>query len=245
MSIRWVSVFLDVPPDLLEASASFWTAATCSTLGEPVGERGEFLPLEPPAGHPCLWLQRTQDGPVGVHPDLYVADLDAAAVRAQGLGATVVDRRTDLVVARSPGGLPFCLVRHRDEATRPEPFGPAGARSIVDQVCLDIPPAAYDAECAFWRDLTGWTHTDGGVHDEFSRLVRPEEQPFAFLLQRLADEAPTVTAHLDWAADDREAETDRHVALGARVVRRAQGWTVFQDPAGCAYCITARRPGDV
>jgi hypothetical protein len=245
VSVRWVSAFLDVPPDRLDRSAAFWTAVTGSVVGDPVGDHGEFLPLEPPTGHSCLWLQRTQDGPVGVHPDLYVDDPDTEAARAGGLGATVVDRRDGLVVATSPGGLPFCLVRHRDQVTRPEPVGPAGARGVVDQVCLDIPAGRYDQECDFWSALTGWPRTGPELGSEFGRLVRPAGIPFAFLLQRLDDPQPAVTAHLDLACDDRDALVDRHGALGAEPVRRTPGWTVLRDPAGVVYCITDRRPGAV
>jgi hypothetical protein len=35
------------------------------------------------------------------------------------------------------------------------------------------------------------------------------------------------------------------VAAGAKVVRRTDDWTVLRDPAGMAYCVTARAPGDV
>ena len=65
------------------------------------------------------------------------------------------------------------------------------------------------------------------------------------LLQRLGDERPTVGAHLDLAADDRDAEVARQVAAGAEVVSRTDGWTVLRDPAGMAYCVTGRAPGDV
>ncbi|HYO40666.1 MAG TPA: VOC family protein [Nocardioidaceae bacterium] len=245
MSVRWVSAFVDVPADRLDASAEFWAAVTGSVVGEPVGDRGEFLPLEPPTGHPCLWLQRIQDGPVGVHPDLYVADPDAEASRATGLGATVTDRQDGLVVATSPGGLAFCLVRHRDQVTRPEAVGPAGARSAVDQVCLDIPADRYDLECDFWSALTGWARTGQEKPDEFNRLVRPGGIPYAFLLQRLDDQQPAVTAHLDLACEDRDAVTARHLALGADEVRRTAEWTVLRDPAGVVHCTTDRPPGAV
>ena len=65
------------------------------------------------------------------------------------------------------------------------------------------------------------------------------------LLQRLEDEQPSVTAHLDLSCDDRDAETSRQQALGADVVRRTDGWTVMRDPAGRHYCNTGRRPGEV
>jgi hypothetical protein len=63
------------------------------------------------------------------------------------------------------------------------------------------------------------------------------------LLQRLDDEQPVVTGHLDLASDDADAEALRHVALGAHVVRRTAGWITLLDPTGRDYCIT-RRPVD-
>jgi hypothetical protein len=243
--VHWVSVFLDVPPDHVDRTVSYWTAVTGSSRGEPTGDHDEFLPLQPPSGDPCLWLQRTLGGPVSTHPDLYVEDVGAAAEGAVDLGASVVDHSDGLVVLSSPGGLPFCLVRHRGQCVRPEPVGETGRASLVDQVCLDIPPGRFDAECRFWAALTGWELTDEGRQDEFRRLVRPPGIPYAFLLQRLDDEQPAVTAHLDLSCQDRDAETARHEELGGQAVRRTDGWTVMRDPAGITYCNTAKNPGDV
>jgi hypothetical protein len=238
-----MSMFVDVPAPLFEASAAFWTAVTHTHLGPATGDHDEFVPLEP-VGDPCLWLQRTRDGGPDCHPDLYVEDVAATAHLARDLGARTVLERDGLVVSTSPGGLPFCLVRHRGQHRRPEPVGAAGERSVVDQVCLDIPPGVYDHECGFWVALTGWERYDDHP-DEFERLRRPAGIPYAVLLQRLDDEQPAVGAHLDLAADDREAEVARHVAAGATVLRTPPGWTVLRDPAGMTYCVTGRAPGDV
>lgn len=243
--MKWVSAFVDVPPPLVDDCVRFWTAVTASSPGEPVGEHGEFLPLEPAPGDPCLWVQRIEDGPVATHPDLYVSDVDAVAGKAGDLGASVVARYDGLVVLSSPGGLPFCLVRYRGQSRRPRPVGPEGRRSLVEQICMDIPPDRFDSECSFWAALTGWDLTDGAVQDEFRRLVRPSEIPYAFLLQRLDDAQPAVTAHLDLSCEDRDAETARHESLGARAVRRTDGWTVMADPTGLTYCNTAKDPGSV
>ena len=70
-----------------------------------------------------------------------------AAEAAIELGAHVLVRHEEgYVVLRSPGGFVFCFVRH-DAARRPRPATwPDGHRSLVDQVCLDVPPERYDAE---------------------------------------------------------------------------------------------------
>ena len=247
MSVRWVSVFLDVPPDLLEPASAFWTAVTATRPGQAVGSGREFLPLEQQPGQASLWLQRTDDGPVTCHVDLYVEDVAAEVRRATDLGAAQVRVLQELgvEVLTSPGDLPFCLVRHRDQSARMVPVGEEGRRSVLDQVCLDIPASKYDDECGFWADLTGWPLTDAHPHDEFRRLTRPAAIPYAFLLQRLDDPDGVVSAHLDLACEDRDAETERHVRLGAAAVRRTDGWTVMRDPVGLTYCNTRRRPGAV
>jgi hypothetical protein len=241
--VRWLSIFLDVPAADLDREAAFWGTVTGSGTGRPAGDHDEFLPLAPPDGDPCVWLQRADDDTLASHPDLYVEDVEAAAVRAVDLGGTELSRRDGLVVLRSPGGLPFCLVRWRGQRTRPGPVGAAGG--VVDQLCLDIPPSTHDAEVRFWADLTGWEHFGHEPPDEFQRLRRPADVPHAFLLQRLDDEQPSVTSHVDLAAVDREAETERHLAAGAALVERSTHWTVLRDPVGRTYCITARKPGDV
>jgi hypothetical protein len=244
-SVRWMTAMLDTPPEDAVAAERFWLDVTGTRLSARRGPRSEFATLVPVEGDAYLKTQVVpQAVPGGLHLDLHTDDLIALLTRAVALGATVGDRQPDYVVLRSPGGLGLCLVEHAGSRRPPPQQWPAG-RSIVDQVCLDIPPSSYDAECAFWRDLTGWEHYAGEHHDEFTRLRRPEGMPLAVLLQRLDDDAPTVSAHLDLAADDREAETARHEALGARVLRRTEHWTVLADPAGRTYCITVRRPGDV
>ena len=243
-TVRWMSMFVDSPPALFDVSAAFWTAVTHTRIGPAVGDHDEFLPLDPVHGDPCLWLQRTRGGTPTCHPDLYVDDVDDAAQLARDLGARTVLERDGLVVCTSPGGLPFCLVRHRGQHVRPGPVGPDGSRSVVDQVCLDIPPGVHDRECDFWAELTGRERYDDH-EDEFERLRRPPGLPYAVLLHRLGDERPTVGAHLDLAAAARDAEVARQVGAGAEVVSRPDGWTVLRDPAGMPYCVTGRAPGDV
>jgi hypothetical protein len=240
--VRWVSAFLDNPRHSARADEAFWAHVTGWPESEDrVGDHGEFMALLPVDGHPYLWFQDV-DGPAGVHPDLYVDDVSAEADRAVGLGALITHRWDDgLIVLRSPGGMPFCLVQHREQVTRPRPMGWPGGRSIVDQICLDIPCDLFDDEASFWASLTGWERfsEDGS---EFERLARPEGMPVQFLLQRLEERDGATRAHLDLACEDREAESERHVTLGAEVVRRTPGWTTMRDPAGREYCLTRRDP---
>jgi len=236
-----VTAFLDFAPGDLERGIEFWRGVTGYELSARRGDDGEFATLVPPDGDGYLKVQGLDDGPGRLHLDLHVANPVHAAEAAVDLGGHVLVRHeAGFVVVRSPGGLVFCFVPHPG-GRRPAPASWAGGRSRVDQVCLDIPPSAYDVEVEFWRALTGW-ELDPDVDREFARLEVPDEQPLRWLIQRLDDEAGTVTAHLDLASDDRDAEVERHVTLGATAGARHDWWTVLTDPVGTTYCVTRRKP---
>jgi len=242
--ISWLAAFADVPEPLVPAALEFWAAVTASSPGEPAGDRDEYLPLAGPDEDPYLWLQRVRrpapDG--GWHPDLMVDDLPAAVRRATGLGAEVTREVSGLVVLNTPAGQPFCLLGNQRERRRARPRRwPGGQHSLLDQVCLDIPAAAFDAECRFWAELTGWPRRSSSP--EFVNLVRPATVPLRLLLQRLGeDDGGPARAHADLACDDVPAERARHQALGAEPVLIAEHWTTLRDPAGLLYCVTDRDP---
>lgn len=244
MTIRWVTAFLDSPSETAGASEAFWLGVTGGQLSTQRGERAEFATILPPDGDPFIKVQRVvQSSPGAMHLDLHSDEVPALAALVERLGGTTSYHKLGYVVCGSPGGLTFCLVGHPGHH-RASPLELDGGCSLVDQVCLDIPPSQHDAEVRFWCHLTGWTLVDL-PSPEFQRLRRPAGVPLAFLLQLLDEEQPTVTAHLDLACDDRDHEVDRHVGLGAEMVRRTDGFTVLRDPAGRRYCVTGRRPGDV
>ena len=238
----WVSAFLDFAPGDFEPAVAFWQGVTGYTLSDRRGVDGAFATLVPSDGDDYLRVQRLEDGDGRVHLDLHVESPTIAAEAAIELGAHVLMRHEQgYVVLRSPGGFVFCFVRHH-ASRRPAPATwPGGHRSAVDQICLDLPPEHHRAEVTFWQVLTGWELQDS-VSPEFSRLHPPADQPLRWLLQRLDDPGGEVRAHLDLATDDREAEAARHVALGARIVRGHEHWTVMADPVGTTYCITGRTP---
>ncbi|MFI7545441.1 VOC family protein [Actinoplanes sp. NPDC049599] len=228
MGVRWTTGFLDSPSRVAEP---FWQAVTGSGLSPRRGPGGAFATLLPAGGDAYLRVQVVADGPARAHLDLHVEQVPAQARRAVGLGAAVVADEGELVVLRSPAGLLFCLVAWAGEAVRP-----VGGRSLVDQMCLDVPRAGFDVEADFWAALTGWQRRAGSL-PEFDVLVRPPAMPLRLLLQRVDGPAGM---HLDLACGDRAAEVAGHVALGAEVVAVRERWTTLRDPAGRAYCVTDR-----
>ncbi|WP_306207526.1 VOC family protein [Actinoplanes sp. RD1] len=183
------------------------------------------------------WLRT--DGPGPAHPELCVDDVAAFEQHLRQRGgdparAEVVARHGDRLELRSPGGFPFTVVPWTGGHPPPE-----RRTSLVDQVCLDISPGAYDTEVAFWAALTGWELR--AFPPEFHRLVRPPGLPVHLLLQRTDGEQPP-SAHLDLACTDVAAERARHESLGATFVAEFPEWTVMRDPAGGVYCLTHRQP---
>ena len=237
----WVSAFLDFGSGDFERGVAFWRDVTGYAVSDPRGETDQFATLVPPDGDDYLRVQHLDDGPGRIHLDLHVTDPTISAEAAIELGGHVLVRHeAGYVVLRSPGGFVFCFVSH-PAARRPGAQAWPGGRSQVDQVCLDVPPTAYDVEVAFWQGITGWDLTDVDER-EFERLQPPDGQPLRWLVQRLDDDGGEVRAHLDLSADDRDAEVARHVALGATEVVRRDGWTVLSDPVGIEYCVTGRTP---
>ncbi len=229
----WIQLFLDVPGTSFERAVDFWTAATGCTPSERRGEDAQFLTLEPPVGTAWVKMQAV-DGPVGVHLDLDSVDRPAAIARARSFGATTAWVYEDVEVMRSPGGFVFCQT-----LVDGSPVLERDGRTVLDQVCLDIPAEHWERETAFWRDVTGRELREGSVPG-FSRLVADGQ--LRILLQRLDDPTGPVRAHPDLASADRASDTVRHVALGARVEAVHERWTVLTAPGRQVYCLTDRDP---
>ena len=222
MRPTWITAFLDFPAPVREPGTAFWLAVTATEPSPERGAESEFVTLLPADGEAFLRVQRTGGERPGIHLDLHAAG-------------------QEWQVRTSPGGFDFC-VNGSAGGPRPGPVQwPGGHSSLVDQVCLDIPPAAYDEECAFWAGLTGWELAPTSA-PYMRQLVRPAGMPVRVLLQRRDEGDGPVTAHLDLASTDREAEVARHLGLGASVDGGGPRWTRLRDPAGMLYCVTDRDP---
>jgi hypothetical protein len=238
MSIRWTYAFIDRPAPVLDRARSFWTAVTDTRLSEPRGGQGEFATLLPDDGSDaCVKVQGVADGAGGAHLDFAVDDVPEFVKSAVGCGASMAAEHEGWAVLRSPAGQLFCAVPWHGESVRP----PVVRGSRLDQVCLDVPPSAYDTEVAFWGALLpDWQSLSGSL-PEFHVVKPPPGLPIRILLQRLGEERP-LSAHLDLACADIGATRAEHELRGAEFVARGRHWTVMRDPAGGTYCLTGRDP---
>jgi hypothetical protein len=252
VEIRWLTAFLDTPRDAPRAEevSSFWQQVTGTRLSSRRGEHQEFATLLPVDGDPFLRIQDIDGTTPGCHLDVHLDDVRAAVDQAVSSGAELIADRGTLVLARSPAGFPFCLVAHRQGVQRPKPISFATPEvragsfdSLVDQLCVDVPAALFDAEVTWWSGVTGWPQRRGST-PEFAFLERPAELPLRLLFQRLphGHAGQPATAHLDFASTDRAAELDRHVNLGAVQLRHTDHGDTLLDPVGRPYCITDRDP---
>lgn len=230
----WLHLFLDIPRDQWEEGCAFWAAATGWEVSPPRGEQGEFATLLPDDGDAFVKLQKIEGQP-GVHLDLDGTDPAAVVRRAERLGAVPAGIEGPVPVLRSPGGFAFCATTAEEDVAG---IGRSGG-AVLDQICVDIPPRLWESEVAFWAELTGRRATPGR-HEEF--LSATDEGRLRILLQRLGDDVERVTGHPDFATADRDAETERHRSLGARVLGRHERWTVLEAPYGQVYCLTDRDP---
>lgn len=236
-SPTWLTLLIDVPRTEAEDAVAFWARVTDAPASPRRGENGQFVTLLPAAGDPCVAVQAV-GGDGGVHLDLHVEDQAASTAGAVDLGARFVTRYDDVDVLRSPGGLPFCVAA----ALPGRPRLARGNAAVLDQVCLDIPASRWDAEVAFWRDVTGRELVAGG-RPEFARLIDPDPAgPLRILLQRTESDDGPVRAHPDFAVADREAVQKRHVSAGAELVETFDWWSVLRAPGGQVYCLTDRDP---
>ena len=243
--VTWLTAFIDLPASVHESGSRFWSAAAGAGISPARGDDGEFASLLPDGGDPHVALQRVGGGEPRGHLDVHVAPgaVGAGVDEAVALGAEVIARPEEgaYAVLRSPGGIIHCIVDHVRAGVAPSPRWPGSHLAVIDQVCLDVPAAAFDAEVDYWAGLTGWPRSWAPM-PEFAGLERPAQIPLRILVQSCGTDRAGL--HLDLAVTDRAAETQRLAALGATVQSVHEWWTVLRSPSGELFCLTDRRPQD-
>ncbi|MCM2416191.1 MULTISPECIES: VOC family protein [unclassified Streptomyces] len=96
----------------------------------------------------------------------------------------------------------------------------------------------------WWREALGWIVVNDSP-EEYE--IRPEPARLPGLLFGPAPKGKTVKnrLHLDFRPDDRDAEVERLLSLGARHAdvgqRGDEPWVVLADPEGNEFCVLGER----
>jgi catechol-2,3-dioxygenase len=173
-----------------------------------------------------------QSGPQQMHLDLQVPDRDAAAARAEQLGATRIGGGETWHVMADPAGHPFCL--SIAEMTEP-----------IRVFAVNIDCADTKSQAAFYSALLGVDIKYQG--DEGAWVGGPDGTSMGqILFQHVSDyQAPQwpdpahpQQLHLDIDVADIEAGQALVLALGgSRLPGEGDGWRVYADPAGHPFCL--------
>lgn len=98
----------------------------------------------------------------------------------------------------------------------------------------------------WWAQALGVEYEEDDDGDVRIR-VAPPPAPSIFFIRVPETKAVKNRLHLDFRPDDRDAEVDRLLALGATRADVGQGdesWVVLADPEGNEFCVLASRQGD-
>jgi predicted enzyme related to lactoylglutathione lyase len=231
--------------------AEFWTQVLDGYSAEPSGRtcfaRGDG---------PELFFNRMPKSPtieVPIHLDVNVPDRESEVRRLLGLGARLVGTKTEVVgeleetwtVLRDPEGNGFCV--QAPDTRRPE-------RYIGNVTFSSAAPRVLGA---FWSEALGWPEQiappdflqmlwnaglDRAEEEAHYAARDPAGNPPRLLFQRREKSRPaSYPIHLDFLADDREAEVERLTGLGASVEQTKTDeratWTVMRDPEGNPFCV--------
>jgi predicted enzyme related to lactoylglutathione lyase len=95
----------------------------------------------------------------------------------------------------------------------------------------------------WWQRALGWVVVDEAP-DVFEIRPAPDQLPGILFVR--VPEAKTVKnrLHLDFRPDDRDAEVDRLLEMGAARIDGGQGewpWIVLADPEGNEFCVLGAR----
>jgi hypothetical protein len=200
---------------------------------------------------PALFFRQAEKSPtieVPIHLDVNVPDREAELQRVLELGGKLVQTKTSQIgdltetftVMRDPEGNGFCI------QTPPK----TDKRYIGNVTFSCAEPIALGK---FWASALGWPDEpideafiqqllDAGMDPyETSAFYVTRETPTSrprLLFQRREKSRPaSYPIHLDFLADDRDAEIRRLEGLGARVEEAKDTHTIMRDPESNPFCV--------
>ncbi|GLY19523.1 hypothetical protein Kisp01_65370 [Kineosporia sp. NBRC 101677] len=212
-------------------SLTGWTIATSDSHWITVRTKEGFeVAFQAAPDHvPAQWPG--QERPQQFHLDLLVSDPEAAAQKAEQLGATRLGAGSSWITMADPAGHPFDLCLREG----------VGEVAGLYAATIDAPDAAGLA--AFYAELLGIKVAYEGPE---GAMLTPDKS-FVVMFQQISDytapqwpdpEHPQ-QAHLDIEVDDLDAGEAHALKAGAtRVPGDQPTFRVFLDPAGHPFCLT-------
>ena len=245
MTRRLAGFLIDCNEGSLAQARDFWSGALGLPIVDPDEDgAGRYAVLGTAAGGWHVEVQLVEH-PSRLHLDVETDDIEAEAVRLEGLGATrVANPKGRLWVMQAPTGHRFCVVRQRTRerlpATPPRRADPRGHGSALVALVIDCRVETLGEAVAFWSQALGREVENMDEDDDgrYAVLRSAADEPH-LLLQRV-DHEPRV--HLDIQTDDFDAEVARLEALGATRVAFVKRWWVMQAPTGHRFCVVRLQP---
>jgi predicted enzyme related to lactoylglutathione lyase len=207
---------------------------------------------------PELFFKKMPKSPtieLPIHLDVNVPDREAEVRRIVGLGAKIVETKTSdagelhetFTVMRDPEGNGFCV--QGPDARRPNPyvgnitFSSAEPRRVLGpfwSAALDWPEQEIPADfLQMLRDAD--VDVDREFYAYYAAMKSDGSRPRLLFQRREKSRAEHYPIHLDFRADDRDAEIARLLQIGATVEQTKTAsdrtWTVMRDPEGNPFCI--------
>jgi hypothetical protein len=111
------------------------------------------------------------------------------------------------------------------------------ARLRLCGALVDVPKAEHERAVAFWTAALGKTPE---VTEKFPDYAQYDEVTpgVYFMVQATGDDTRRI--HLDLESEDRDADVQRLIGLGATELSRSHHWVVMQDPAGVTFCVVQK-----
>lgn len=231
---RLEMVAIDAPD--IEALAAFYAELTGWQV---VGKEPDWITLRAPDGQEVAFQLAPdhvapqwpgQERPQQFHLDLLIDGYEAAAERAERLGAKRLAEGASWITLADPAGHPFDICQRDGVGPVMQLFG----------VAIDAPDASSLAR--FYAALLGmevtWDGPEGALISGDGKSVM-FQQVAGYNPPDWPNPARPQQAHLDIRVDDLDAGQARVLELGGRSLEaEGEGFRVFADPAGHPFCLT-------
>lgn len=176
-----------------------------------------------------------------------VADTDAAAAKAEGLGATILNAPFDvpgvgrMAVIQDPTGAAFCVW---------QTAGHSGAAAEGIGACgwTELATKDRDKALAFYQAMFGWIRTEEGKPNqdgfEYAELGLEKGKPFIGLYQIGPEMGPMPSAWVNYfMVEDCDATAAKAKSLGGRLYVEPKDipdvgrFCVIADPFGASFAV--------